>query len=106
MFYYHIFSFCSRNKKVCKGQPCETMSTSTTTVEPTTVVTTTTTSKPILDQSKNITIKQCLDGWSTWIHVNRLHSKNHNKFEYLPTFEDLKSVEYKDIKWSNNTVRQ
>ncbi|VVC41699.1 Hypothetical protein CINCED_3A025143 [Cinara cedri] len=88
--------FCSRNKKVCKGQPCDTTSTSTTTT-----TTTTTTSKPILDQSKN---KTCSNGWSAWIHVNRLHSKRHNKFEYLPTFEDLKSIEYNSMEGLNNTV--
>lgn len=102
-------SFCSRNKKICKGQPCDTTSTSTTTTTTTATpaVTTTTTSKPILDQSKSKFVQNCTVGWSAWIHVNRLHGKSHDKFEYLPTFEDLKSVDYNTIKGSsNNTVRQ
>lgn len=97
------FSFCSRNKKVCKGQPCLAITTSTST---TTITTTTTTSKPILDENINKTIDQtCSNGWSVWINVNTLNSKSLTKFEYMPTFEDLKSIEYNNVKNLKGKVR-
>lgn len=102
-FILFYFSFCSRNKKVCKGQPCLAITTSTST---TTITTTTTTSKPILDQNINKTIEQlCSDGWSAWINVNTLNSKGPTKYEYIPTFEDLKSIEYNSVEDLKGNVR-
>lgn len=72
---------------MCKGQPCHT------------------TSNPILDQSNNITIEQtCSTGWSVWINVNQLKNEEFTKFEYMPSFEDLKSVKYNDIKGLKSEV--
>lgn len=97
IFYY---SFCSRNKKVCKGQPCYT-----TTKTVFTTIITTTTSNPISDQNNNKTIeKSCLNGWSSWININRINSKGLTKYEYMPTFNDLKSIEYNNEKGVKNKV--
>lgn len=102
--------FCSRNKKICKGQPCSTpaiITTPTTTFNDITTTTTTTTSKPISDQHINKTIVRlsCTDGWSSWIKVNQLKSKSLTKFEYMPTFKELVSIQLdiiEDLK--NNTL--
>lgn len=97
------YSFCSRNKKVCKGQPCYTTTTTTTIIS---TISTSTTSNPISDQNINKTIeKLCLNGWSAWIHINQLNSsKVLSKYEYMPTFYDLKSKEYNNLKEVKNKV--
>uniref|UniRef100_A0A481MQJ2 Hemolectin n=1 Tax=Nipponaphis monzeni TaxID=196483 RepID=A0A481MQJ2_9HEMI len=83
--------FCSRNRKVCKGQPCPT------TITTTTVTTsTTTTIRPVSEKTNNKTIKySCSDGWSAWINVNQ--PKNEIKFDFLPTFEDINSKKNNDV---------
>lgn len=80
--------------------------TPTTTTTTTSTTTTTTTSIPILDQNYNKTVKQsCTDGWSAWINVNKLSSKGSNRFEYLPTFEDLNSTEMNSVNGLDINVR-
>lgn len=72
---------------MCKGQPCQT------------------TANPILDQTKNNTIDNiCVTGWSSWINVNQLNIKEPMKYEYMPTFEDLKSTKYNEINGLENEV--
>jgi hypothetical protein len=77
-----------------------------TTTTTTSTTTTTTTSKPISDQNINKTIEVlCTDGWSAWIKVNQLKSKSLTKFEYMPTFEDLISIEHDGKVGLKNNVR-
>lgn len=101
------FSFCSRNKQVCKGQPCTTTTTAaavtTTTV---TWTTTTTTGVPISDQTtEHPAGRPCSDGWSAWIAVKRLTGKGSKKSEYIPTFGDLESKGRGDVHGLENNVR-
>ncbi|XP_050428341.1 hemocytin-like [Adelges cooleyi] len=68
--------YCSRNKKICKGQPCVQ------TFEPEIVLTTPSYVIPVVES-------QCLSGWSVWIKRSHENNGTNSGFQPLPSIEEI-----------------
>lgn len=97
MYKTHLFvclSFCFKNKKICKGQPCDQTVISHNKID--VIYTTTTTDIPYTTTAKissttQINENKCISGWSKWI------KKSYNNSEVgvqpLPSIDELKNLE-------------
>ena len=75
--YFNPFhsSYCSKNQKICQGQPCVDRTTMTLTTTPTTPTTT----------PESMAISACVSGWSGWINANHPKSgADAGDREFLP----------------------
>ncbi|XP_050525527.1 hemocytin [Daktulosphaira vitifoliae] len=84
--------FCSKNKKICKGQPCDQTIRPYSTIDE--IYTTTDlpfTSTTKLSLSTQITDNKCISGWSKWIKKSFHNSKL--GVQSFPSIEEFKNIE-------------